>query len=615
MNADRERIRTFTRRALLLGTGQVLLLSALVGRMYQLQVLEADRYALLAERNRVNAHPLLPPRGIIFDRFGIPLARNRSSFAVVLRRDEITDPAASLRSLAQLIFVDATDVDRVMAGTARHPSFVPVVVREDLSWRQVAMIEVNAPDLPGIDIVPSQRRFYPAGSIAAHVVGYVGQPSDADFETATTPLVAGTLVGRAGLETALDAPLRGGPGFKYTEVNASGRPVRELSREAAVPGRDITTTLDLGLQETVMRRLSAERQGAAVVVSIETGDILALASTPSFDPNAFVGGLSAQAWKALVADPDRSLLNRAIGGEYAPGSTFKMTVALAGLDDDVVAPDHTVYCPGYYRLGDSIFHCWKRQGHGRLAMVEAIVQSCDVYFYDLALRVGVGRIADMARRLGFGETFDLSLAGERPGLVPTEAWKRATLGRPWQKGETVITGIGQGYLTATPLQLAIMTARIVNRGFAVRPRLLRQEAEDSDASTPEKARSMGIAGHWLDLMREAMVRVVNSPRGTAYRARIADADLAMGGKTGTSQVRRITLAERRSGMRKTEEVPWVERDHALFVGWAPTHAPLYAAAVVVPHGGSGSRTAAPIARDILLEAQRRGSAGGKLEVI
>ena len=615
MNADRARIRTFTRRVLLLGTGKVLLLSALAGRMYQLQVLEADRYTLLAERNRINSYPLLPPRGVLFDRFGVPLARNRSSFAVVLRRDEATDPRASLQLLTQLTSLDVSDMNRVMADTDRRPSFVPVVVREDLSWRQVAMIEVNAPDLPGIDIVPSQRRFYPAGSITAHVVGYVGQPSDADVETATVPLVVGGLVGKTGLETAVDASLRGRSGVRHMEVDASGRPVRELSRKPAVPGQDIKTTLDLGLQETAMRRLSAERQGAAAVINVENGHILALASAPSFDPNAFVGGLSAQAWEALVADPDRPLLNKAIGGEYAPGSTFKMTVALAGLGDDVVGPDHKVYCPGYFRLGNSIFHCWKRQGHGRLDMVEAVAQSCDVYFYDLALRAGVERIADMARRLGFGETFDLGLPGERAGLVPTKAWKHATFGRAWQKGETVITGIGQGYLTATPLQLAIMTARIVNRGLAVRPRLVLAEPPEGGWKSLQDPPSLGVAGRWLDLIREAMLRVVNSPRGTAYGAHIADPDRTMGGKTGTSQVRRITLAERRAGMRKAEEVPWVERDHALFVGWAPTHAPLYAAAVVVPHGGSGSRTAAPIARDILLEAQRRGSAGDKLSVI
>ncbi|MEQ8229317.1 MAG: penicillin-binding protein 2 [Rhodospirillales bacterium] len=615
MNADRARIRTFTRRVLLLGTGKVLLLSALAGRMYQLQVLEADRYTLLAERNRINSYPLLPPRGVLFDRFGVPLARNRSSFAVVLRRDEATDPKASLRLLTQLTSLDVSDMNRVMADTDRRPSFVPVVVREDLSWRQVAMIEVNAPDLPGIDIVPSQRRFYPAGSITAHVVGYVGQPSDADVETATVPLVVGGLVGKTGLETAVDASLRGRSGVRHMEVDASGRPVRELSRKPAVPGQDIKTTLDLGLQETAMRRLSAERQGAAAVINVENGHILALASAPSFDPNNFVGGLSAQAWEALVADPDRPLLNKAIGGEYAPGSTFKMTVALAGLGDDVVGPDHKVYCPGYFRLGNSIFHCWKRQGHGRLDMVEAVAQSCDVYFYDLALRAGVERIANMARRLGFGETFDLGLPGERAGLVPTKAWKHVTFGRAWQKGETVITGIGQGYLTATPLQLAIMTARIVNRGLAVRPRLVLAEPPEGGWKSLQDPPSLGVAGRWLDLIREAMLRVVNSPRGTAYGAHIADPDRTMGGKTGTSQVRRITLAERRAGMRKAEEVPWVERDHALFVGWAPTHAPLYAAAVVVPHGGSGSRTAAPIARDILLEAQRRGSAGDKLSVI
>lgn len=615
MNAERERFRIFTRRALILGTGKVLLLSALVGRMYQLQVLETNRYALLSERNRINTHPLLPARGQILDRFGVPLAENRPSYAVVLRRDGITDPSISLHSLAQLISLDAGDTKRVMEIASRRSSFLPVVVRDGLNWKQVAMIEVNAPNLPGLDIVPTSRRFYPGRSIAGHVAGYVGLPNKAELEDADAALVAGTLIGKAGLENAFDAPLRGNPGIKYMEVNASGRPVRELSRQSAVPGRDVITTLDLGLQETLMQQLLAKRQGAAVVINVQTGDILALGSTPSFDPNAFIGGFSAKAWNALLADPDQPLLNRAIGGEYPPGSTFKMSVALAGLDGDVVGPDHTVYCPGYYKLGDSIFHCWKRAGHGRLAMVDAIAQSCDVYLYDLALRVGVDRIAAMARRLGFGASFDLGVPGERPGLVPTEAWKRATIGRPWQKGETVITGIGQGYVTATPLQLAIMTARIVNGGIAIRPRLLRQEAGKAGPGLQQSVPSLGVAERWLDLMSKAMERVVNSPRGTAYRARIAAEELAMGGKTGTSQVRRITLAERRSGLRKYENVPWNERDHALFVGWAPVHAPLYATAVVVPHGGSGSSTAAPIAGNILLRAQRRGSAGDKRKVI
>ena len=371
----------------------------------------------------------------------------------------------------------------------------------------------------------------------------------------------------------------------------------------------MTLTIDVELQKMVVRRLAGE-SASAVVMDVHTGDVLAMASTPSFDPNAFNKGLSAEAWRELVSNPKAPLTNKAIRGQYAPGSTFKIVVALAALDKGAITPETTFFCPGFLRLGNAKFHCWKRGGHGTVDLAKGITQSCDVYFYETARRTGIDRIAAMARRLGFGRRLGLDLPGEQPGLVPTRDWKLATMDTPWQKGETLIIGIGQGYLLATPLQMAVMTARLVNGGFAVTPHLTR-DTVTLDGITPrakDRPKRLGVAAAYLKLVRDATVAVVNSSKGTAYRARITEAGFEMGGKTGTIQVRRITKAERDAGLRKNKDRPWKDRDHAVFVGYAPVHAPRYAVVVLVEHGGGGSTVAAPIARDVLLEAQRRNAA-------
>ena len=375
--------------------------------------------------------------------------------------------------------------------------------------------------------------------------------------------------------------------------------IRELARNEGRPGEDLVVTLDLGLQGYVSRRLAGQ-SAAVVVLDVHTGDVLALASSPSYDPNAFAQGLSRAAWQELVNDPLKPLVDKATAGRYPPGSTFKMIGALAALEAGVVTPEHRVWCTGMVRFGDRDFHCWKRSGHGEMQMIRAIEESCDVYFYDVARRVGIDRIAAMSRRFGFGEPSGIDLPGADPGLVPDRAWKLAKIGTPWQQGETLIVGIGQGYLLATPLQLAVMTARLANGGIAVRPRLSLRGAKVAEEPRFE---DMGVSPESLAVVVEGMNRSTNSRRGTSYRARISDPDMAMAGKTGTSQVRRITERERAS--RKNRQTPWRERDHALYVAFAPLHAPRYAIAVVVEHGGSGARTAAPIARDILWEAQRR----------
>ena len=408
------------------------------------------------------------------------------------------------------------------------------------------------------------------------------------------------------MEKVHDAPLRGRAGRSRVEVNALGRVVRELDRQEGVLGSEVSLTVDMGLQDFVTRRMG-EESGAAVALDVHSGEVLALASVPAFDPNQFTAGITARDWEDLQRDERAPLSNKAVAGLYAPGSTFKPVVALAALAAGIATPETRVTCEGHMDLGDSRFHCWKKEGHGALGLHEAMTQSCDVFFYEMSRRVGIDRIAAMARALGMGERTGLDLPSERGGLIPTREWKLKTTGVPWQQGETLVSGIGQGNVLTTPLQLAVMTARIVNGGIAVKPRLTRELTgrEGGFVSRQGEFEQIGLPAQHLERVVRAMDAVSNSPRGTAFKTRIEQPGMAMGGKTGTAQVRRITLSEREAGQIKPEDRPWKERDHALFIGFAPVAAPRYAVAVVVEHGISGARTAAPIARDILLETQRR----------
>ncbi len=599
MHREGDRLRSFSRRALLIGAGQLGLFGILAGRLYYLQVVTADEYALLADENRIN-HRLLPPaRGEIFDRHGVALARNSPTYRVLVTREQTADLRATLGALARLIPVPEEHIEEVIAEAARRRRFVPITVQEDLTWTELSRIAVNAPDLPGVSLDAGLLRDYPMGSIMAHVLGYVGPVSESELNGDPLLELPEFRTGKNGIEKVYDQALRGRAGISRFEVNALGREIKELYRYDGEPGRDLRLTIDLDLQRYVHERLSDEQSAAVVVLDVHTGDVLGLASVPTFDPRAFIDGLSRDTWRELISNVNAPLVNKAIGGQYPPGSTFKMMVALAALETGVAGPDYEVFCPGYVQLGDHQFHCWKRWGHGRLKLVDAIAQSCDVYFYDLARRLGVDAIADMARRFGLGQTLGIDLPGERPGLVPDRAWKRATRGVPWQLGETLITGIGQGYMQTTPLQLAVMTARIANGGRAVLPRLVHGDADADGAAAPEPAAALGISDWSFRFVRQGMYEVVNGEHGTARQASLGNPEVALAGKTGTSQVRRISHAERQTTVRKNEDKPWEERDHALFVAFAPYREPRYALAVVVEHGGSGAATAAPIARDIM----------------
>ncbi len=612
-NEDNERQRAFSRRGLLLGGAQTLLLAGLAGRMYYLQVIEADRYKTLAEDNRINLRLLPPPRGRILDRFGLPLATNRQNFRVVLVREHAGDVEKVLMALSQLIELDEHDTKRVLREVSRKRGFVPVTVRENLTWDEVSRVEVNGPELPGVTIEMGQIRDYPFADSMAHVLGYVASVAERDLTGDPLLELPGFRIGKNGIEQKYDLALRGNAGTSQIEVNAYGRVIRELNREEGKPGDELVLTIDGGLQTFVHQRLQGEKSASAVVLDVENGDVLSLASVPSYDPNLFNIGLTVKQWNDLINDPLHPLTNKAIAGMYAPGSTFKMMVAMAALKAGI-RPDYKVFCPGHMTLGRSRFHCWKRGGHGWVDMHEGIQHSCDVFFYDISRKVGIDNIAAMANHFGLGERVGLDLNGEKGGVIPTRDWKLANIGEAWQGGETLVASIGQGFVLATPLQLATMVGRIAS-GKQVTPRLTRgvradaEHQEGLEAPPAPEFAQLDVSPAHLQIIRDAMDAVSNHPRGTAYRARIQEEGLELAGKTGTSQVRRITMAERAAGVTKNEQLPWRRRDHALFVSFAPVHKPRYCCAVVVEHGGGGSAVAAPIARDILLETQRRDPAG------
>lgn len=595
--------RMLARRTVVMGGVFAATAATLAYRMRELQVERADDFRLLAEENRINIRLLPPARGLIFDRTGVLLAANEQNYRVTLVREDAGDVDAVLAALSQIVSLDMVTLERAREEIRRRPPFVPVTIADRLSWAEISAIAVNAPALPGISPDVGLSRHYPMGADFSHVVGYVGPVSDYYLEQTgdTDPVlqIPDFQVGRYNAEARLERDLRGTAGSRRVEVNAGGRIMRELDRDAATPGADVQLTVDAGLQNYVEARLGNESAGA-VVLDCQSGEVLALGSAPTFDPNLFVRGISNTEWDRLNSDPYRPLANKATQGLYPPGSTYKMVVALAALELGLITPDETVNCPGHLEVGNRRFHCWRRGGHGRMNLVESLSQSCDVFYYDLAQKVGIEAISAMAVRLGFGQRHDLPMSGIAEGLAPTMAWKARNRGSNWVVGDTLNASIGQGFVLASPLHLAVMTARLAT-GRAVTPSLVR--SANGINQLPGPAESLGLNPEHLALIHRGMWNVNNDGRGTAYATRVEPDAMKTAGKTGTSQVRNITAAERAAGVISNEDLPWERRDHALYVGFAPFDAPRYAVSVIVEHGGGGSAVAAPIARDILLRAQ------------
>ena len=515
-------------------------------------------------------------------------------------REQAEDPEEVLARLATIINLPPDQAERALREMKSRSAFVPVVVTEYLTWDDVVRVSANAPILPGVIPEVGLSRFYPHGGDTGHVVGYVGPVSESDLAKIENPdpvlQIPRFQIGKTGVEQRLEADLRGAAGTLKIEVSAAGRVMRELGRVEGTAGQDIHLTLDEGVQTFAMQRMAGE-SAAAVVIDVSNGDIIALASSPGFDPNKFVFGIASPDWNALLNDEYRPLAAKAVTGAYPPGSTFKPVVAMAAMAAGVMRPGDRVSCGGSVRLGNRRFHCWKRGGHGSVDLRGGLAQSCDVYFYEMARRAGADNIAAMARRLGMGYQHDLPLPAVSAGLMPDRAWKQANRGESWGIGDSFNYGIGQGFTLASPLQLAVMSARVAT-GTEVTPRMIKAVGGVPVPAPPPAP--LGLDLDQLRAVQDGMFAVSNE--GTAYRSRIVDPAMLMAGKTGTSQVRNITAAERAAGVTKNDQLPWGRRDHALFIAYAPYDRPRYAIAQIVEHGGGGSAVAAPIARDILARA-------------
>ncbi|WP_324753383.1 penicillin-binding protein 2 [Roseovarius sp. Pro17] len=597
--------RRITRRGLMLGAGQAGFLGLLAWRMRHLQVDQADQFRLLADENRIKIRLIPPARGQIFDRNGLVVAENVPSYRIMLEREEAGDVEDTIARLGRLIHLDPEELERAHEEM-RRSRVHPVTIADRISWEELSRVAVNAPALPGVRPEVGLSRRYPMESEYAHVLGYVGPVSDYDLDKIEAPdqllLIPRFQIGKIGLEAMREDMLRGKAGTKRVEQNAAGRVMRELDRRVGEPGKDVQITTDSNLQSYIHARLAGE-SAAAVVMDCESGDILATVSTPGFDSNLFVRGISVSDYKALLENKYRPLPNKAVQGIYPPGSTFKMVTALAALEGGQANTEDTVYCPGHLEVAGRRFHCWKRAGHGNVDLNRALRESCDVYFYEMALRTGIENISAMARRLGLGVAHDLPMTSVAEGLIPTKAWKRESRGANWVIGDSVNSAIGQGFVLTSPLQLAVMTARLAT-GRSVTPRLIKSVG---GVETPTgHGDDLGLNENNLRSVRRAMYDVSNNKRGTGYRSRIVADGMRMAGKTGTSQVRNITAAERAQGVRSNADLPWERRDHALFVDYAPYENPKVAVAVLVEHGGGGASTAAPIARDITLQALYQG---------
>jgi penicillin-binding protein 2 len=596
MNRDNDKGKVLIVRSAVLGGMQLVLLFLIVFRLYYLQVYQVDKYRTLSDENRISTRLLVPPRGIIYDRHQNMLAGNRQNFQALMVAEQTTNVDEAIAAFKRIMPLSEDEEKRIRRDLKRNRSFVPVKIKDNLTWEQVSQILLNAPDLPGIIIDEGLSRSYPYGDIFAHVVGYVSAVAENDVKDDPLLEVPGFKIGKSGVERLYEKELRGRAGNLKLEVNAVGRIMKEIERVDGIPGKRIDLSLDVRLQQEAYRLLG-EESGAIVMMKVDTGEVLAFASAPSFDPNLFTGGLSSEDWKSLNQDEKKPLLNKAVAGLYSPGSTFKMVVGLAALESGAITKQSRSFCAGKMVLGNHTFHCWKEYGHGYLDVVQALQHSCDIFFYEVAQKIGIGKIAQMARRFGLGSKTNVGIENEKDGLIPDAEWKRRRFGEPWQQGESIISGIGQGYILTTPVQLATMVSRIANGGYEVYPTFRK-----ADEQNKPELKKMGLSPQNLELVKQGMFDVVNTPGGTALGSRFDFKGQKMAGKTGTTQVRRITMKERQNGVVRQEDLPWKYRHHALFVGFAPYDNPKYGVAVLVEHGGSGSAKSAPIASKMLLKA-------------
>ena len=581
----------------------LVIFSILILRLWFLQIVNGSVYRDRSENNRIRLQSMAPFRGVIRDRSGKILVDNRPSYDLYVIPEEIHDTEVLLNRLAVLGNLEMALMKERLSRAASGYPFKPVCLKKDISREELAMLETRRFDLPGVMIKVRPQRHYFYGDLAAHVLGYLGEISEKQLKSGQFPNAkSGDLIGKTGMERRWQKSLNGGRGGEQVEVDAAGRRIKVISQKLPVSGADVCLTINRELQTLAEKALSG-KHGAVVAMDPRNGQILALASSPSYDPNLFITGFDGGTWKNIVSSSDYPLHNRALTGQYPPGSVFKIIVALAGLEEGVITPWEALYCNGEYSLGRGRYRCWKRWGHGKVDLNRALVESCDIYFYHLGMRLGVDRIAHYARQLGLGQKTGLNLGHEKGGLIPTTEWKRKRWGTPWQGGETVSTAIGQSFVLVTPLQVATFVSAVFNGGHVYRPQVTRWVRKPGGESifefAPQLIRDVEIKPEYLELVKKALSGVVNHPRGTGSKARLVDIKVA--GKTGTAQV--VNLKKEKEAKAKGE-IPWKYRDHAWFVAVAPADAPRITVAVLVEHGGHGGSAAAPIAKT-LIEAYLR----------
>lgn len=586
----------FRSRVHLLVTLVAIAFIALVGRLFLFQLIQGDRYTYLSENNRIRIKKIPGARGMVFDRIGRLLVDNRPSFDLLFVPEDAAEPETTLKHLARFLGRDETELLNLLEQNRVRPAFGEIVVGRDVDWRSVVAVETHQLDLPGVTLWIRPRRSYLMDGKAAHVLGYIGEIGPRQLKARRDKGYGmGDEIGQFGLEKNWEEFLRGRSGGQQVEVDALGRRVRVLHAVEDVPGQNVYLTLDRELQETAYEALEG-KEGTIVALDVNSSAVLAMVSTPGFDPNLFARGITAEEWRALTRDPMNPLNNRAIQGQYPPGSTFKIVLAIAGLEEEIIRPDTTFFCPGSLTVGNRVFRDWKKEGHGTVDLNKGLAQSCDVYFYLLGQKLGVDRIAKYARDLGLGEKTGIALDDEKPGLIPDTEWKKRRFGQPWFPGETPSVAIGQGYVNITPLQFANLTAAVANGGTLYRPWFVRR-VETLDGRLireygPEVIRTLNLKESTLEHVRKALQDVVNSGPGTGGRAKSELVRIA--GKTGTAQV-----AEMRGAVVKSENLPYKIRDHAWFVAFAPAEKPEIAVVVLIEHGGHGASAAAPLAKKII----------------
>ena len=586
---QKKQIKNLNRRSFFLLLTKLSLFSAISYRLFDIQITNSSKYKTLSKNNQINVEILYPVRGIIKDRKGNIIASNLKVFDLYIIPEQTKNLNKALNDLSNFIDLDFKTKRKIINLSKTVKKFEKIKVLENLDWKTLEMLETNKNYLEGISLVEDFQRIYPQNESFSHLLGYVNKPSKKDLNLPYISNMPLLNIGKQGLEKTFNELLVGQPGNREVEVNSSGRIIREISKKLSTKGKELNLSIDSKIQKYLTSRIAEHKAGSIVLLDIETGEILSMVSTPNFNSNLIIQKPNVDYWNSLLNNSLSPLTNRSIQGLYAPGSTFKMIVAIAALKDGLIDKNDKVFCEGKIEFGDRFFHCWKTKGHGNMDIVSAIQESCDVFFYNLSIKVGIDRIAEVAKDFGLGQTYNVKLLNQKEGIIPNKKWKKNTYKESWYGGETLNAAIGQGYVLTSPLQLAIMTARIASGGKKIDPSILKISKKTSFNNMSKYAES-------LKIIKEAMFKVVNESKGTAINSKASNFNFS--GKTGTSQVKKITMEERESDNFRKKEIEWKNRDHALFVGYMPSEKPRYSLSVVIEHGGSGASTAAPIARDV-----------------